>query len=472
MFKDVTGNANLQVSLNGEFRTRDGEACTLPSHGGTLVEVPIYNELVVVCSKWLALISHFEVYLPVEFRSRLYNIHFTECSNKAVLAAISGYEMVFRRPILIKPGFRLVPGFTRYAVNSDGDILEISTGQLVPQYTIGDSAKMGYIFSEIYSAVTGRKHSVGVHRLVARAWVKNPDWKTKWQINHIDGNKKNPRASNLEWASPSENNTHAVNEGLRNDNCPCKFRSAKTGEIREFASLNQATKVLGVYRLSIDEITERHPSFRIDGEWEVRLNGDETPWYAEMVGDIPRGTKFIIRVTMPDGEFRQYVDLRDFTKDLKLWNTKDLDLKLEKAKRLYPGISIDVEQRFTVTPIQVLTLASGEILEVESKKKAQRLTGECQQNVSRSIRNNGRISYNGYAFREATIEPWPIEEINTSRELRCISATRTDDGSSMTFDSLRSAARFFKADRSRIKNRIVDGGSIDGWTLREIVEKG
>lgn len=50
-----------------------------------------------------------------------------------------------------------------------------------------------------------------VHRLVAQAFLPNPD--NLPQVNHIDCNKENNCASNLEWISGSRNILHAHAEG-------------------------------------------------------------------------------------------------------------------------------------------------------------------------------------------------------------------------------------------------------------------
>lgn len=74
----------------------------------------------------------------------------------------------------------------------------------------------GYPVAEGYLRVTlsknGKQVSKRVNRLVALAFIPNPD--NKKEVNHKNGKKWDNRAWMLEWNTPKENSTHARKTGL------------------------------------------------------------------------------------------------------------------------------------------------------------------------------------------------------------------------------------------------------------------
>ena len=70
----------------------------------------------------------------------------------------------------------------------------------------------GYLQTRAYNKEQKKTKNLYVHRLVAQAFIPNPD--NLPCVNHIDGNKQNNRVDNLEWCSYKQNMEHAKNTGL------------------------------------------------------------------------------------------------------------------------------------------------------------------------------------------------------------------------------------------------------------------
>jgi hypothetical protein len=72
---------------------------------------------------------------------------------------------------------------------------------IMPQH-LSDS---GYYY--VHLTINGKRKNIRIHKLVAETFIPNIDHKPF--VNHIDSNKENNMAENLEWVTESENATHS-----------------------------------------------------------------------------------------------------------------------------------------------------------------------------------------------------------------------------------------------------------------------
>lgn len=101
----------------------------------------------------------------------------------------------------------------------------------------------------------GKTQRVTVHRLVARAFLGACP--PNHEVNHIDGKKDNPKASNLEYVTRAENVNHAYRTGLRQPTPPTKLTPEQVRQIRSEASQSSQRKLaqrFGVARRTIRSV--------------------------------------------------------------------------------------------------------------------------------------------------------------------------------------------------------------------------
>lgn len=120
---------------------------------------------------------------------------------------------------------------TKYYITDTGEVLSVDTRLSEPVFNKKKAClnkKRGYMY------VRTRNKNFILHRLVASAFIDNPD--NLRQVNHKDGNKLNNSVDNLEWVTAKENIQHAINRGLitkpnKNEGVMLKYTNGQCREV-------------------------------------------------------------------------------------------------------------------------------------------------------------------------------------------------------------------------------------------------
>ena len=145
--------------------------------------------------------------------------------------------------------FKQIDGFENlYLISSLGRVYSIRNRKFIAQY----KNRYGYLKCSLKKE--GKNKSVFVHRLVATAFISNPN--NKPEVNHKNGIKTDNSLNNLEWCSRLENVRHSWKLGLSKHTEKLRICCIKAHEIPViciengsiFDSLAKASDFVGVSR--------------------------------------------------------------------------------------------------------------------------------------------------------------------------------------------------------------------------------
>lgn len=119
----------------------------------------------------------------------------------------------------------------KYQISSLGIVKNILTNKIISPRNYGRN------YQHVWLCKNGIKKSPAIHRLVAQAFIPNPE--NKPQVGHGDNNPSNNSLENLEWCTGKENMLHCKKEGrIRSgeNHHKAKLTWEKVKQIREKSS--------------------------------------------------------------------------------------------------------------------------------------------------------------------------------------------------------------------------------------------
>lgn len=161
--------------------------------------------------------------------------------------------------------WKQIPGFEIYEISNHGRVRRVKEGEIIiTEFRLNE---YGYPVRSIRHTETRKVTTVKLHRWVAKLFVPNPN--NHKTVNHIDGDKLNNRADNLEWVSLQDNIQHAIDNNLRKRSHRQVLTENEVREIRKLYNTTNLTqkelgKLYNVNQMSIYSLVRYNSWFNID----------------------------------------------------------------------------------------------------------------------------------------------------------------------------------------------------------------
>jgi len=405
MFKQFLLLPNCSFDLKGNYKLNGIDVNT----ESDLLILEINNVLYNFSKKWLGLICHYEINLLIK---DILNIDFVICNSK-VIGLKCGYLMIFKKPIYHGDGFYIIPGFTNFAINKNGIIKSLKFGRLLKSAV----NSYGYPYVNMYDPDKGRWRSVCIHILLARTFITNKDPSSLFFVNHKNGIKLDFNLKNLEWVSSLRNNIHAIENGLRKDNVPCKIRDIETLDITHFPSIGICLKTLGFSRTNVN-ILKKFNNTQIPhllfNRYEIKLEADTSNWF--------------------------------YTKENK-----------------------DVIKYLNTGPYEAKNTLTGMVYEASTIRELAEKIEISEDKISCALKQLIMKSFDNFLIRKKSSEHWPekFEQVIFYKPRKFL-LTNKITREEIYFDSLRKVTAFLGIDKRTIKLRLTNNYPYKEWEIKEI----
>jgi len=461
----IPGSTDYRINLNMSIVDSFGNKVKTVNR--SKFNLVMFGKKQTVDLKWLSLVSYYEVGTIPFVEKHIFKIKFQNIVSK-YLKLRAKHLMYFKEPIYYKPGYRIVPNYTRYAVSKDGIVINTLTNEIIEH----KKDHFGYITVYIYSPNRKANREIKLHRVIAMAWIPNDDYSIRNIINHIDGVKTNNNINNLEWCTQKENSQHAHDTGLINDNIPMKIRNRYTKEITTFPSVSAMSKYLGMKHIIGNGYVNKLPGYLFKDKYEIKFLSDNTMWFYENpnIDDSVKGKSiFLLTVYNKDtGITKIYNNVRIMCKRLKINVTvTGIDNIINDIMNRFPKYKITYVKYGINGPYHVYNINNKTVDILKTINDVAKFINIDRNMIRADLSLNNKYIYNkewivqlednignydDYVDKKSVSNAVIVTDISTNKQTK--------------FKSERDVSRELGIERKTLKYRILSGKPYKGYKFR------
>ena len=164
--------------------------------------------------------------------------------------------------------WKKIEGYSNYSVSSLGRVRNDKTGKMLKPGMCGGFRS--YLQVGLYRGSHASRKCAPIHRLVAEAFIPNPE--NKPEVNHLNGDGFNNCVNNLEWIDHKDNLIHAykvLNKKVAIGE-PFAKQIIRIEDGRVFNSITEAAQTCGTHPTGISQCLNGRPHRHTAGGYHWR----------------------------------------------------------------------------------------------------------------------------------------------------------------------------------------------------------
>lgn len=382
------------------------------------------------------------------------------------------------------PGFFLIEGFSRYAANEDGRILDLKTNKIIPVY----KDKKGYNYVSVVND-EGERVLYQRYRLLMIAMSDRPDNYKELVVNHIDNLHHDDVLELMEWTTSLGNTRHAIEIGAFPKRgfspvSPIAVYSVKDKKEILFPSKDATAEFLDINVKRLNKILDKDQVF-FRGDYLIKYQSDKTPWrsvekgesiYNE-TGNIILVRNYITKEVTEWPSYRQYAKSIGVSVDTIIWRLKNNNQRLfpEMCQYKFKGDPtpwrepteqelLELRTYGNVFGILVKDLLTGEVVRYGSQREMGKALSISEPTVTLWLSKPDQIQGERYLVQRDCVNPvWRkidnLQEtlIKESKGKRYVEVTLSD-GEKKTFPAAKLAADAMGLKPTAVNHRLKSNG--------------